>query len=166
MATIHPLPALLSPTPTVREAVTDAITRFLVGLDTSDKSLFESAFTPTATLSTNGNVFQGLPAIITGCYDLIGKLDTTHFLTNVRINVEEGEGGKRARVTASVLSQHYRPGEGLRGAGNGKDALVMGSLYWVEVVRDEEEGEGEFWRVQHLTLQSMWADGEWWILKG
>jgi hypothetical protein len=43
----------------------------------------------------------------------------------------------------------------------------MGSSYWVRVVRnEEEEGEGELWRVQHRTLQSMWVDGEWWILKG
>ncbi|KAL2812540.1 SnoaL-like domain-containing protein [Aspergillus granulosus] len=156
----HHLPACLSPALTVREAITDAVTRFLVGLDTPDKHLFESAFIKSATLSVNGNVFEGLSSIMTGCYDLIGKLDTTHFLTNVRINVEAC--GKKAGVTASALSQHYRPGEGLQGGG--KDALVMGSLYWVELVRDE--GEEEFWRIQHLTLRSAWADGEWWILKG
>jgi hypothetical protein len=166
MATIPPLPARLSPGLTRREAVTDAITRFLVGLDTSNKSLFESAFTSTATLTINGKTIEGLPAIITGCYNVIGKLDTTHFLTNVRIHVEEG--GRKAGVTASALSQHYRAGEGLVG---GKEALLVGSLYWVEVVRNEGEegregeGEGEFWRIQHFTLKSTWAEGEWGVLK-
>ncbi|KAL3460961.1 hypothetical protein BJX64DRAFT_172477 [Aspergillus heterothallicus] len=42
MTTVHHLPARLSPALTVREAITDAITRFLVGLDTSDKPLFEN----------------------------------------------------------------------------------------------------------------------------
>ncbi|KAJ0419679.1 hypothetical protein BJY00DRAFT_285737 [Aspergillus carlsbadensis] len=158
MATIHPLPAHLSPALTRREAITDAITRFLVALDTSDKPLFESAFTASATLNINGTVLEGLPALVSGCYDLISKLDTTHFLTNVRINVEES--GKRAGVTASALSQHYRAGEGLVG---GMEALLVGCLYWVEVVRDE--GEEEFWRILHFTLKSTWADGEWGILK-
>ncbi|KAL3488400.1 SnoaL-like domain-containing protein [Aspergillus germanicus] len=164
MATLPPLPAHLSPGLTRREAITDAITRFLVGLDTSNKSLFESSFTSTASLTINGNTIEGLDAIITECYDVIGKLDTTHFLTNVRIHVDEG--GRTAGVTASALSQHYRAGEGLVG---GKEALLVGSLYWVEVVRDEAEGdndgEGEFWKIQHFTLKSTWAEGEWGVLK-
>jgi hypothetical protein len=167
MATITHLPAHLSPALTRREAITDAITRFLVGLDTTNKSLFESSFTPSATLTINGNTIEGLDAIITGCYDVIGKLNSTHFLTNVRIHVEEG--GKKAGVTASALSQHYRGGEGLV---VGKEALLVGCLYWVEVVRDggeeegrEGEGEGEFWRIRHFTLKSTWAEGEWGVLK-
>ncbi|KAL2828331.1 SnoaL-like domain-containing protein [Aspergillus pseudoustus] len=161
MATIPSLSARLNPPLQGREAITDAITRFLVGLDTDDKTLFESAFTETASLNINGSVTEGLPALITGCYDRIGKLDTTHFLTNVRINLEEG--GKKANATASALSQHYRPGEGMVG---GKDALLVGSLYWVELVKDESGGEreGEFWRIQHFILKSTWADGPWAVL--
>ncbi|KAL3466894.1 SnoaL-like domain-containing protein [Aspergillus heterothallicus] len=162
MATIPSLPARLSPALTGREAITDAIHRFIAGLDTSDKALFESAFTETATLDVNGTVMEGLPGITTGCYEFIGKLDTTHFLTNVRINIEEG--GKKASATASALSQHYRPGEGLQG---GKEALLVGGLYWVELVRDDSEAEkeGEFWRIQHFVLKSTWAEGEWGVLK-
>ncbi|KAL2812002.1 hypothetical protein BJX63DRAFT_397866 [Aspergillus granulosus] len=162
MATIPSLPARLSPVLTGREAITDAIHRFLTGLDTSDKSLFESSLTETATLNINGTVTEGLTSIITDRYGFISKLDTTHSLTNVRIHVEEG--GNRASATANALSQHYRPGEGMQG---GKDALLLGSLFWVELVRDEgEQGtEGEFWRIQHFLLKSTWAEGEWGVMK-
>ncbi|KAL3482940.1 hypothetical protein BJX62DRAFT_245383 [Aspergillus germanicus] len=103
MTTIHQhhLPARLSPALTVWEAITNAVTRFLVALGTPNKPLFEPAFTKSTTLSVDGNVFEAC--------------------------------GKKAGVTASTLSQQYRT-VGVCLQGSGKDALVMGSLYWVELV--------------------------------
>ena len=39
------LPAVLTPALDTREAVTDALHRFMLGMDTNDSELFDSAFT-------------------------------------------------------------------------------------------------------------------------
>ncbi|THC98781.1 hypothetical protein EYZ11_001760 [Aspergillus tanneri] len=95
-----------------RDAIADALYRCVLGLDTGDSALFDSAFTSTATLSMNGRVSEGLPAIHADCFDVIAKLDTTHFVTNIRINIADG--GAKASMTASALGQHYRGGKGLQ----------------------------------------------------
>jgi hypothetical protein len=142
----------------VREAVTDALYRCVLGLDTADQALFDSALTQDATVDLNGDVMSGLDAIHTQCFDKIAKLDTTHFITNVRVLVDGTE--SNATVTASVLAQHYRHKQGLVA---GAARLMAGSLYSLDVVKDEQEG---LWKVKHWKLSSIWAEGDWGILTG
>lgn len=129
------------PSLSLREAVIDSLYRCVLGLDTADVALFDSAFTKDAILDINGKVMEGLNAIHTECYDLIAKLDTTHFVTNVRVDVKEGE--SKASVTASVLAQHYRHEQGRE---PGATSLMAGSLYFVDCVKDDEDG---LWKVRH-----------------
>lgn len=48
----------------VREAITDALYRGVIGLDTADVALFDSAFTDDASFDLNSNVLDGRSAII------------------------------------------------------------------------------------------------------
>ncbi|KAI1077423.1 hypothetical protein F5B20DRAFT_552511 [Whalleya microplaca] len=140
------------------EAIIDAIYRTVVGLDTNDQALFQSSFIQDAVFDLNGTIMTGLDAIDAEVYTSISKLDTTHFITNFR--VQQAEGAATASVTAHALAQHYRGGTGLKG-----DAprLLAGSLYQVDVVRDEKE---DLWKVKNWKMQTIWAEGDWTILTG
>ncbi|KAJ0418883.1 hypothetical protein BJY00DRAFT_287179 [Aspergillus carlsbadensis] len=158
---IPSLPARLNPPLTGREAITDALSRFLIAFDTADETLFTSSITPTASMTINGDTTTGISDILSLRFSLIGKLDTTHHGTNLRINI--GEDGKTAQAAGTMLSQHYRTGEGM--AGPGKESMLLGNLIGAKFVRDEEEGPGEFWRIQSFVLQSNWAEGTWDVFK-
>lgn len=147
----------------LREAITDALYRCVLSFDTADLTLFESAFTADATLDLNGNVMSGIPAIRAGCYDTVSKLDTTHFLTNVRVNAKQSDPDpdpSEAFVTASALAYHYRTGEG-----NVPNApsLLSGSLYFVDVVRDADSG---LWKVKNWKMKLVWTEGDWGVMTG
>ncbi|CAD6586383.1 MAG: hypothetical protein ASARMPRED_002521 [Alectoria sarmentosa] len=148
----------------VREAITDAIYRCVLGLDTDDQALFDSAFTPDASFDLNGTVMSGLDAIHTGCYDTVSKLDTTHFISNVRVNVrggdDDGDSTTTASMTASALAQHYRRKQGTEA---GATRLLTGSLYFLDLVKDGEDG---LWKIKHWRLQLVWTEGDWGVMTG
>ena len=149
------LPASLSSL-SVREAITDAIYRAVLGLDTGDKALFDSALTQDANFDLNGNVMVGLDAIHAGSYELISKLDTTHFISNARVNARDGD--STASMTASALAQHYRHKEGIE---VGATSLMTGSLYFLDLVKDDEGG---LWKIKNWKLKLIWAEGDWSIM--
>ncbi|KAF6220921.1 hypothetical protein HO133_002601 [Letharia lupina] len=142
----------------VREAISDALYRCVLGLDTANKHLFDSAFTHDASFDLNGTVMSGLDAITTGCYDSISKLDTTHFMSNVRVDV--GAGTPTASMTASALAQHYRSKQGTE---PGAPRLLTGSLYSLDLLEDDKDG---LWKIKHWKLHLVWAEGDWGILTG
>ena len=151
------LPSTLSSL-SVREAIIDTLYRCVNGLDTADVALFDSAFTKDANLDLNGNVLNGLDAIRTGCYDLISKLDTTHFLTNIRVDVKDNE--SKAGVTASALARHYRFQEGKE---PGATHFTAGSLYTMECIKDDTDG---LWKVMYWKLNVVWSEGDYGIMIG
>ncbi|EAW17020.1 nuclear transport factor 2 family protein [Aspergillus fischeri NRRL 181] len=141
-----------------REAISDAMYRCLWGFDTADAALFASSFAADCVFDLNGNVMHGLEEIKAKCFDPIAKLDTTHFLTNVRVNYVEGE--SNAVGTSCGLAQHYAPGQGLQ---DGSKSLLVGSLYWYEFIKDESDG---LWKIKHWRIKSVWSEGDWSILQG
>ncbi|KAH8803489.1 hypothetical protein F5884DRAFT_508341 [Xylogone sp. PMI_703] len=158
MATIESLPAALSPPLNDRDAISDALYRCVLGFDTGDAALFDSAFALDASFSINGRLSEGLPAIHRDCFDVIAKLDTTHFITNIRINIIDN--GSKASLTASALSQHYREGKGLEA---NETRLLAGSLYRIELVKAADD---KLWKIQDLKMKSTWAEGDWGVLTG
>lgn len=158
MATLPTLPAVLSPALTGRDAIADALYRLVLGLDTNNKELFDSAFTQTASFTINERVSEGLPAIHTDCFDRISKMDTTHFLTNIRINIADS--GTKATATASALAQHYPGGKGL--APN-QARLLAGSLYYVDLVKDDAS---DLWKVQDFKMEVSWKEGDSAVMTG
>ncbi|CEN59804.1 hypothetical protein ASPCAL02248 [Aspergillus calidoustus] len=159
-STSNALPIHLSPPLTGREAISDALYRCIEGIDTNNKPLFDSSFTETATLEVNGAVSEGLAAIHANCFNVIGPKTTTHFVSNVRIHIDES--GEKATMRAYALAQHYREGEGLKGD---QERLLTGNSYYLEVVRETGVAEGEFWRIETFVVKSSWAEGVWGVLK-
>ncbi|KUI55847.1 hypothetical protein VP1G_03183 [Cytospora mali] len=158
MSSLPSLPPKLSPPLNDREAINDAIYRAVVGLDTNDVNLFDSAFTEEGSFDLNGKVMEGREAIHSQCFDFISKLDTTHFITNTRININEG--GSTASATASALAQHYRGGQGADPAAS---RFLSGVLYWMDLVKDEKDG---LWKVECWRLRSVWGEGDSGVMTG
>lgn len=147
------LPPALTPALGDREAISDAVYRCVVALDTDNKDLLVSAFTKDAVFDLNGTIMNGLEDIVAQCYQSIVKMDTTHFITNIRINVVEES--RRAELTCSALAQHYNGGEGMK---PGAVPLLAGSLYWLQLVKDQEDG---LWKAKHWKVKSTWGQGNW-----
>ncbi|KAJ3497703.1 hypothetical protein NLG97_g1702 [Lecanicillium saksenae] len=150
--------AMLTPTPSTREAIADAMYRCLWGFDTADAELFASSFTKDCVFDLNGKIMNSLDEIKTKCFDPISKMDTTHFLTNVRVNHVEGE--TKAVGTSCGLAQHYARGEGMT---QDSKSLLVGSLYWYEF---EKEESTSLWKIKHWKIKSVWSEGDWAILDG
>ena len=129
----------------------------MLGLDSNDKALFSSAFTKDVTFDFNGELWSGVDAMHTGMFDKVSTLDTTHFITNVRVNVQDG--ASTASMTASALAQHYRAGQGTV---PGATRLLSGSLYFLDLVKNDEDG---LWQIKHWKLKFMWAEGNWDVMK-
>lgn len=146
------LPALPASLPDLsgQAAVVDALYRAVIGLDTNDAELFNSAFTDEAVAEVNGHALNGRDYINGGMFQRIGPLNTTHFITNVRVKVEEG--GAKASLTASALAQHYRPGEGYQGEQN----LLTGALYYLDLVKDSDG----LWKSATFKMKTSWAQGD------
>ncbi|PWY81395.1 hypothetical protein BO83DRAFT_434748 [Aspergillus eucalypticola CBS 122712] len=145
----------------LREAIVDPVYRAVLSFDGNDLPLFESAFFEDAAFDLNGNVMEGRAAIKSGSWDNVSKLDTTHFLSNVRINLPS-EDSTTATVTASALAQHFRTGQG-----NQPDTtrLTSGSLYSIDVAKDPADVNG-LWRIKLWRMKLVWTEGDWGVMTG
>ncbi|KAH7175232.1 hypothetical protein EDB81DRAFT_769484 [Dactylonectria macrodidyma] len=167
MASLFSLPAVLNPPLTSREAVVDALYRCAMAFDTNDAALFDSTFMPDGVFEINGRAMNGLPEIHATGLALIFNVDTTHFVTNVRVHMPTGatkagaagDEAHEASLTATVLSQHFAQGKGMEP--DQKD-LMSGSLYRGELVRDSDG----LWKFAQLQIKSTWAQGDWNIVGG
>lgn len=142
---------------TDREAAIDALIRFVCALDEADSDLSASSLTEDAIMelkfSHNGasnRIVNGRETIVKLLMDAVGKpLDTTHMATNIRCSVE----GDKANLSATILAQHFRLGEG-PGA-EYKDYYLFGNLYNCSVVREED-----YWKINKVTIKASWTLGE------
>lgn len=141
-----------------REANTDALYRCIVGLDSADIALFDSAFSEDASLDLNGNVMVGMDSIHSGCYEVISKLDTMHFITNVRVETKDGE--SNASMTASSLAKNYHLTQGMQ-----PDAatLMTGAFCSGDLVYDNKNS---LWRFTRYKIKMIWSEGYWGVLTG
>jgi hypothetical protein len=140
------------PDATTAAAISDALLRVLIGLDTNDRKLYESAWI------TGGNPDQlfemgGKSTNINDLFNFIGPVDTQHLISNVRVNVEDGNTDE-ASVTAYAWAQHHRPGEGVQ---PDSKHLTSGSRYFVDVVRDSADG---LWKIKKWVMTVVWLDGD------
>jgi len=149
MATSITLPSL-----TTREAIADALYRGALGLDTNDLAMWKSAWIEgeDTCVDLNGSILKGMDELNEKLFDLIGPLETTHTISNIRVDVKEGE--DTAGMTAYAVAQHYRPGEGRNPASKG---LLTGGLYFIDLVKDGSDG---LWKMQKWTLKLIWLDGD------
>ena len=124
--------------PLDRTAIVDALYRFGAGQDLHDRSLFESAFSSSATVDFTGPaqrlgvtipVFEGRQAIADTILSTTSSLDTTHTVTNPRITAYEGE---HATLFALVEAQHLPQGDHSR-------HLLLKNIYVVELSREDSQ---------------------------
>ncbi|KAI9740848.1 MAG: hypothetical protein M1818_004453 [Claussenomyces sp. TS43310] len=138
---------------TEREAIADALQRAVIGFDSNDVSIFNSAWSgPDAVFDLNGNIINGLDAIRTQVLDIVGPLDTMHMISNVRVDVKDG--ASTASLTAYALSQHCPPGRG--GEPDGPKYLA-GTTYFLDLVKDQRDG---LWKIQKWVIKIIWTQGD------
>lgn len=143
----HTLPGL-----TDREAVADALYRAVIGIDTNDRALWDSAWVKTGDgcCVMNGTEIKG--ADLDKIFENVGPMDTTHHVSNVRVNLAEN--ADNATATAYGLHQHYRQGEG---AQPGAKNLLVGGRYNCELIKDHESG---LWRMKKWIFDIVWRNGD------
>ncbi|QKX59858.1 uncharacterized protein TRUGW13939_07000 [Talaromyces rugulosus] len=140
---------------TPREAISDTLYRCLLGLDTNDLPMFKSAWLaedPDVSIAVGDTVTLGFDNITEAVFKRIGALDTTHFTTNIRIDLKDGS--DKASLTSYTLAQHYRPGEGHNPEGQ---QLLTGGLYYVDLEKDKGDG---LWKVKKWTIKFIWSEGD------
>ena len=135
------------------EAITDALYRALIGLDRNDISIFNSAFAgEDVSLAVGDRMINGLSTIRTQILDHVGPMDTSHMVSNVRVDVKDG--ANTASLTANALAQHCPPGKGKE-----PDApkFLVGSEYRIDLIRDETDG---LWKIKKWVLDVLWRQGD------
>lgn len=137
-----------------REAITDAIYRAILAVDTNDMPMLLSAIAPgeDTCFEREGTVVKGADAIKKRMMDMIGPMNTTHTVSNIRVDVKDG--ADTAFVTATAVAQHYRAGEGADGA---SQHLLVGGLYNIHLVEDKSDG---LWKIKKWILKPVWRDGD------
>lgn len=130
----------LLPNLTLREAITDTLHRCILGLDSNNRPLLESAclkspdMTFTYGPSRNQATLTGWDAI-NPMFDRVFSLITTHTVSNIRIDLENDK-ADTARMMAHVISYHVREKEAFVEADT---SYTASSLYDIEVIRDDND---------------------------
>ena len=146
----HPITlASLSP----REAMQDALYRGVIGLDTNDSALFESAWAKDQPcFDREGTIFNGMDEINKNLWEPVSHLDSHHTISNVRVNLKEG--ADTAYLTGYAIAQHYRGGEGKDPT---KQGLLGGTMYFVDLVKDSDDG---MWKIKKWAMKICWVEGD------
>jgi hypothetical protein len=140
---------------TPREAIADTLHRAVLGLDTNDTSLFNSAILtsdPDTTVTAGPFTASGWPAI-SALFEPAFRVVTTHVISNIRISLEHADADK-ARMTAHAISYHVRPEDALK---EEDTSYTASSLYDIEVVRIREEG---VWKMKRWEMNVLWTVGD------
>lgn len=154
----------LGPGLSPREAASDAIHRFIEGLDTSDAELVRSAFYDDSVIDTTGTgealgrpggQIDGLEQIENTILKLVGPLDSGHHLSNFRVKLNATM--DEAEVTTNVLAQHFRAGQGRKGGV--RHSFTMRNKYHSEVTKDRSASV-ELWRIKKIAISCMWTEGD------
>ena len=99
---------------TPREAVIDTVTRLVTALDYNDLEGFRDTFLgEESVMVLNGGAsktLDSLSSIVKNVFDLIGPMDSTHMMTNIRVVLKDN--ADTAVFTSFVLAQHCETGKG------------------------------------------------------
>jgi hypothetical protein len=134
--------------------IVDALYRFGLGQDLTDRDLFASAFTDDAELDFRPAAARwgAQPPVMVGRDHIVttiltgfaGRVDTTHQVTNPRVEIA----GDTAALTALVEAQH------LLTADHSTYALLK-NRYHVTLVRD-----GARWLMHRVRITNVWYRGD------
>jgi hypothetical protein len=149
------LPAKLAGALTEREAIADALYRAVLAFDYADEALLLSAITEDISFEMPGSSAKGIPEIKAAVFDRVSKLDTTHFISNIRVSIESAIA---AKVTCSAMAQHVRPGKGFE---PGPNKFTSGGMYLCDVVK-----VGDLWKIKSWKAHFLWVDGDPTVMTG
>jgi hypothetical protein len=133
--------------------IVDALYRFGAGQDRRDRDLFASAFAEDAELDFQpaaskwggvSPVMHGRSTIVDTIFHVLDGVDTTHVVTNPRVEID----GDTARLSAIVEAQH------LLSSDHSKFALLK-NFYETELVR-----AGSVWVLRRIRIDNSWYLGE------
>ncbi|KAK4691738.1 hypothetical protein P7C71_g5325, partial [Lecanoromycetidae sp. Uapishka_2] len=138
-----------------REAIADALYRAAIASDHNDSALFNSAWAGEGVSmeihDDKKRVLEGLSLIRTNVLDRIGPMDTTHNISMVRVNYQDG--ADTAFVTATSTAQHAPSGTGRDPTGI---KYTVGGEYSVDLIKDE----AGVWKIKNLVLNVIWTSGD------
>jgi hypothetical protein len=153
MAYPHTLTSL-----TPREAITDALYRAIIGFDRNDVPIFNSAFAGEDVIfeiragESESRIVNSLSTIRTQVLAHVGPMDTSHTISNVRVDVKDG--ADTAYLSAYAMAQHCPPGRGKEPDG---PKYLVGGEYRVDLVKDEGDG---LWKIKKFVLDVIWRQGD------
>lgn len=155
------LPAAL-PGLTDREAIADAMYRAVQAFDTGDEAILRSALTDDVEMSffAGGQTLmqgKGIAELKHIVFDRVGsRIDTVHYLTNVRVLLHPG--ADEAQATCNAIDQHCRQG---KGAEAGPHRYTCGLVFGFDLVR-----VGDLWKAKRWNAKVIWSDGDAEVMKG
>lgn len=150
--------ASILPNLNTNEAIADALYRAAIGFDRNDISIFDSTFAGEDVafeLNLGNNekrTIDGLSVLKAQVLSSVGPMDTTHMISNVRINHKEGE--DTASLTAYAMAQHCPPGRGKEGDG---PKYTTGGEYAIDLVKDHGDG---LWKIKKWVVDIIWTQGD------
>lgn len=140
---------------TTREAIIDSLYRILRGLDRNEIDLFYSAVTDDIEVQVIGDAnlsTTGLSSVKAKIFDLVAPMDSSHVISNVRVDVQEG--ASNATLQCYCSAQHCPPGRGQEPDG----PKFLGTVdYTLELVLDQASG---LWKIQKWVLDRLWLQGD------
>ncbi|KAI1084744.1 hypothetical protein F5B20DRAFT_523049 [Whalleya microplaca] len=150
-----PLPAKLAGDLSERAAVADICLLSFASLDQADEQLLRSVVTPDIQTNIAGKTCSGADDLKAKVMDNVGKkLDTIHYLTNIRVSVDTDT---TARATFTAQAVHCLPGKGLE---PGPHKYTTGARYSCAAVKLDGE-----WKLKEMNSDHIWAEGERSIMK-
>lgn len=136
-----------------REAVADALHRCVLGIDSNDWALFESACLNNEEMVWIGGGFEivGWTAI-KELFQRLFVMVTTHAISNIRVKLEDGK--REASLTAHAISYHVRPEDAFKSEDT---SYTASSLYTIGLVMGEGDG---LWKIRKWEAKVLWTTGD------
>ena len=142
-----------------REAVADALYRCVLGMDSNNRSLFESACLKGEDMVV---VAGSIPlhgwAAIDAMMDRVFAIVTTHTVSNIRVEVK-GDDADTAQITAHAISHHVREEDATKLEDT---SYTASSLYDIELVKVE----AGLWKMKTWLIRVLWTVGDPAVLHG
>ena len=128
-----------------RDAIQRVLVRYATSLDDRDWDGLAECFTEDAVADYGVGSFEGVPAIVGLCRQMLEPLEISqHLLGSFEINVD----GDTAHSRCYFHAQHSRPG-----LPDGQFLIVAGTY------EDQLARSASGWRIRHRKLIATWRDG-------
>lgn len=142
-----------------RETVADALYRCVLGIDSNNQEMFESACLKNEGMTVIAGPFtiEGWTAI-SEFFVKAFALVTTHITSNIRIELKDG--ADTASMTAHTLAYHVRLEDALKPEDT---SYTASCLNFIDLVKDSNDG---LWKIKKWEIKILWTTGDRAVLHG